>query len=317
LPATLEVIALASAKSERLISMPSRGVFAEGKLGHCNISEEIDNTRFWDWQSSPIPVTAPDISAVTPITPQPQGTDVTPTPLPASLLNIVNPSPAPDPTGLAAALSMLGTPNIFRDMSGRAEVADLLKKLSDNTIGIAEAANRARQIQQKYGPSGSTGGDMTASGIGGPRAKPSEPSRAIRDLQDAQPVLKKAVDNNLTTPEKAQDIFSKAAEQSLAPSLQLGFAISPLADWRDLARQKVPWVDWPFKQKLDANDDYQAASRRLASGSEAERLQFMDADNGLFEIIDPYKADVIDLLQRMGGRVVEGAGLERRSPPFS
>ena len=66
-------------------------------------------------------------------------------------MNIVNPSPAPDPTGLGAALALLGTPNIFRDMSGRQEVADLLKKLSDNTIAIAEAANRAREIQAKYG----------------------------------------------------------------------------------------------------------------------------------------------------------------------
>jgi hypothetical protein len=36
-------------------------------------------------------------------------------------------------------------------MSGRQEVADLLKKLSDNSVSIAEAANRAREIQAKYG----------------------------------------------------------------------------------------------------------------------------------------------------------------------
>lgn len=32
-------------------------------------------------------------------------------------------------------------------MSGRAEVAELLKQLSSNTIGIAEAANRARESE--------------------------------------------------------------------------------------------------------------------------------------------------------------------------
>ncbi len=36
-------------------------------------------------------------------------------------------------------------------MSGKQEVADLLKKLSDNSIAIAEAANKAREIQAKYG----------------------------------------------------------------------------------------------------------------------------------------------------------------------
>ena len=147
----LERLALASAKSERLITLPTRGVFAEGKLGHCNVSEEIDNTRFWKWEEHPIPIEAPEINPVTPITPQPQQVSAAPTAFPQSLVNIVNPSPAPDPTGLGAALSLLGTPNIFRDMSGRQEVADLLKKLSDNSIAIAEAANKAREIQTKYG----------------------------------------------------------------------------------------------------------------------------------------------------------------------
>lgn len=147
----LERLSLASAKSERLNTMPTRGVFAEGKLGHCNVSEEIDNTRFWKWEEHPIPIEAPGINPVTPIQPQPQQVSATPTPFPQSLVNIVNPSPAPDPTGLTAALSLLGTPNIFRDMSGRQEVADLLKKLSDNSIAIAEAANKAREIQAKYG----------------------------------------------------------------------------------------------------------------------------------------------------------------------
>src|SRR5262249_34883814 len=118
---------------------------------HCNASEEIDDTRFWDWQTSPIPHLAPEIAPVTPVTPQPTQPNLTPTPFPQSLVNIVNPPAAPDPTGLAAALGVLGTPNIFRDMSGRAEVADLLKRLSDNTIGIAQAGNMARQIQSKYG----------------------------------------------------------------------------------------------------------------------------------------------------------------------
>lgn len=147
----MERVALASAKSERLITLPTRGVFAEGKLGHCSVSEEIENMRFWKWEEHPIPFEAPGINPVTPIQPQPQQVSVTPTAFPQSLVNIVNPSTAPDPTGLGAALSLLGTPNIFRDMSGRQEVADLLKKLSDNTISIAEAANHAREIQTKYG----------------------------------------------------------------------------------------------------------------------------------------------------------------------
>ncbi|HEX9917693.1 MAG TPA: hypothetical protein VGA87_00930, partial [Pyrinomonadaceae bacterium] len=140
---------------ERLVTLPSRGVFAEAKLGHCNASEEIDNTRFWDWQQSPIPHHAPEIAPIQAVTPQPQApTGLQPTQFPASLLNIVNPPNAPDPTGMAAILTALTTANIFRDMSGRAELADLLKKLSDNSVAIAQVAQKAATAP----PGGCTGG---------------------------------------------------------------------------------------------------------------------------------------------------------------
>ncbi len=139
------------AKTEKLISFPTKGIFAEGKLGHCNISEEIDNTRFWKWEEHPIPINAPDINPVTPVTPQNIQQNVQPTPFPNSLVNIVTPSAAPDPQGLAEALKVIATPNIFRDMSGRQETADLIKKLGDGSIDFNEAVKKAKEIEEKYG----------------------------------------------------------------------------------------------------------------------------------------------------------------------
>jgi len=219
-------IALASSRSERLITLPTRGVFAEGKLGHCNISEEIDNTRFWKWEEHPIPIEAPGINPVTPIQPQPQQVNATPTAFPQPLVNIVNPSPAPDPTGLTAALSLLGTPNIFRDMSGRQEVADLLKKLSDNTIAIADAANRARGIQAKYGsaegavaPTGDTGQTTGSRGSSSqtqgqqktPEQKEVEVSKAALDVakESLPPEKRKLV----------EDAAAKKLEKVASPGL--------------------------------------------------------------------------------------------------
>lgn len=234
----LERLYLASAKSERLITLPTRGVFAEGKLGHCNISEEIDNTRFWDWQTSPIPIQAPDISAVQPVTPTPQQQPgATPTAFPSSLVNIVNPSAAPDPVGLAAALNVLGTPNIFRDMSGQQEVADLLKKLSDNSIAIAEAANRAREIQAKYGASGVGEGTSNTGGVlSGIRARPTEPSRAVRDLQDLRTELKNGVRDDFTSRPKAQKSYENAVD-SATSRLMFASAIS--------GESLEPTLSWP------------------------------------------------------------------------
>jgi hypothetical protein len=205
-------------EDERLVTLPTRGIFAEAKLGHCNASEEIDNTRFWDWQQSPIPHFATQIMPVQAVTPKPEQQNVTPTPFPSSLVNIVNPPTAPDPTGLGAALTAISTPNIFRDMSGRAEVADLLKKLSDNTIGIAEAANRAREIQSKYGggaTGGGGGGTTGGLGTGSPRATPTQPSAVNRDLHDLQPVLQRAQDRGLMTPQTAKSVYEAKAREEL------------------------------------------------------------------------------------------------------
>jgi hypothetical protein len=148
--------------AQELISFPVRGVFAEGKLGHCNLSEEIDETRFWRWEEHTIPIQAPDIAAATPVTPTPLPVNVSPTPLPAGLVNIVNPSPAPDPTGLAAALTAITTANAFRDMSGQTQLTDLLKKLSDNSVAIAQVA---RSTLASGG--GTAGGGTGAAGTGG------------------------------------------------------------------------------------------------------------------------------------------------------
>lgn len=135
-------------KTEKLMTLPTRGVFGEAKLGHCNASEVIDNTRFWDWQQSPIQEKAPDID---PISTESRNVtqNLTPTPFPSSIVNIVNPTPAPDPTAMAGALNLLGKSDIFRDMSMSKEVNDLLKKLSDNAVEMADAANQARGILQK------------------------------------------------------------------------------------------------------------------------------------------------------------------------
>ena len=132
-------------KSEELLSFPVRGVFAEAKLGHCNSCEEMDITRFWDWTESPCPE-APGIAPVQPVTPGPQQPNLTPSSLPSPVVNIVNPPNAPDPTGLATALKVLGTPDIFRDMSGWQELASLLGELAGGTVNLEKAQQKARDI---------------------------------------------------------------------------------------------------------------------------------------------------------------------------
>lgn len=134
---------------ERLVSLPTRGIFAEGKLGHCNVAEEIDETRFWRWDEHPLPFTASDIAPIQPVQPKPQAQDMMPTALPAPVATIQAPAALPDPTGMAAVLKALTTPDIFRDMSAKEEVQKLLSDLIEGAVDMAEAANRAKEVKSK------------------------------------------------------------------------------------------------------------------------------------------------------------------------
>jgi hypothetical protein len=171
-------------KAEELLSFPVRGAFAEAKLGHCNASEQFDITRFWDWSESPCPE-APDIAPVQAVTPTAQQPNLQPSTLPNSIVNIVNPPAAPDPTGLANALSVLGTPNIFRDMSGRQELATLLGQLAGGAVGLGEAQQKAREIlakeagQNAAAPAGSGRGSEGSSKI--PSSEAGKVAAAVRN----------------------------------------------------------------------------------------------------------------------------------------
>jgi hypothetical protein len=223
------------ANDERLVSMPTRGVFAEAKLGHCNASEEIDNTRFWDWQQSPIPHFAPEIAPTTPVTPQPGQVNLSPTALPSSIVNIVNPSAAPDPTGLSSALNVLATPNIFRDLSGQAQVAAVLQNLADNAVKVAGLGGG---VMGNGGAAQRTTGTGAAA-IGGARAMPNQPSATNRDLQDLSKQLGQWQSSGLMTPEVAQKTFADAVAGTGAIE-NVGSTIGDVRLWLDLITYVPP-----------------------------------------------------------------------------
>lgn len=123
-------------ETTQYLALPTRGVFAESKLSHCNSCEERDITRFWDWQKSPCPE-PPEIAPVSAGGHESEPLKETPTAFPSSLVNIVTPPSAPDPTGLSSALNLLGTAEIFRDMSAKSEVSALVQKLAEGAVAMA------------------------------------------------------------------------------------------------------------------------------------------------------------------------------------
>ncbi len=129
---------------EDIVCFPTRGLFAEAQLGHCNSCEQRDVTRMWDWKEMTVE-TPPEISGITP-GPKGNAISVTPSQLPGNVIQITQPQNAPDPTGLANALTLLGNGSTFRDMSGLNQVSTLLGNLVKNSTdaNVKAAAQSAK-----------------------------------------------------------------------------------------------------------------------------------------------------------------------------
>ena len=199
-------------KAEQVISLPTRGVFAEAKLSHCNACEERDITRYWDWTESPCPE-PPAIAEIEAgkhvVTELPEGT---PTTMPSPVVNIVNPPNIPDPTGLAAALEVLRTPDIFRDMSATSELSELLQELAEGAVSLVQARQRAQDILKS---SERTSGRQT-----GTAGTTSSRREGPQELHDRGTVIDRAIDRGLQdgsiSEDEARDMRRRMADQMVS-----------------------------------------------------------------------------------------------------
>jgi hypothetical protein len=133
---------------DSIVTLPTRGLFAEAQIGHCNACEARDAMRMSDWTE----MTVEEPPAITGVQPGPGGQipSLAQAQLPQSVIQIAQPPAAPDPTGLANALAVLRTAGIFRDMSGLSEASALLGKLTDGTIKtLADMVRTAGQAKDK------------------------------------------------------------------------------------------------------------------------------------------------------------------------
>jgi len=129
-----------------LIPVATEGVFAEAVQGRANSAEKLDISRFWNWQDSPIPIVAPEIS---PIQAGSRATsaDVRPGSLDSSLVSNMQPNALPEPgTGTAAILNAISS-DMFRDMSGIMQTAQLaqsaLEQAQEGTTAAGGQSNES------------------------------------------------------------------------------------------------------------------------------------------------------------------------------
>ncbi|MEV8030652.1 hypothetical protein [Streptomyces sp. NPDC086182] len=157
-------------QDERLIPLPSGGVFAEAVLGRSNSAEKLDITRFWHWKDSPIPLAPPDIAPVSTGS-RATAEDLKPGDLSQPLVNIVSPTTLPNPDSSSALLSALATGSMFRDMSGLAGNQQLVGNAISGTLQAATQAGEInsenmRTEAQKSVAMGQIWGDIIKSAMG-------------------------------------------------------------------------------------------------------------------------------------------------------
>lgn len=114
--------------SSRVVTLPTRGVFGEVFLSCCNATEKRDVERFVEPENR-CQRRAPEIAGVSPGS-RASRADTTPSPFAAPMVNLQTAPSVPAPTGLPSALSVLGTPDIFRDLSRGAELLAFINNAS-------------------------------------------------------------------------------------------------------------------------------------------------------------------------------------------
>ena len=116
---------------ESIVTLPTRGIFAEAHMGHCNAAEKRDITRLWNFDELPVSL-LPNIET---LTAGPRGSyqGLTTDEMGASPLGIQGTPDLPAPgEAIAKALELLAKPDIFRDQSTREEVAEIMGKLIES-----------------------------------------------------------------------------------------------------------------------------------------------------------------------------------------
>ena len=130
----------------RRLSVPTKGVFAEAMPGKCNSCEIIEEDRFWRWKDFPLPDSPSAISPLSTGSRFAAGSSLAPTALPDAIVKFQNLPSLPDPTGMAAALGILGQ-DVFKDLTGLTNNQKNAMAALTTAMGSAEAfAGEAFQL---------------------------------------------------------------------------------------------------------------------------------------------------------------------------
>jgi hypothetical protein len=240
--------------SSTIVPLPSGGVFAEAVLGRANSAEKLDNTRFWNWQDSPTPIAAPEIAALQAGS-RSQPVNLDTGKLSPSVLNIMNPTPLPDPTGMTAALNALAQGTMFRDMSGLAATIGLAG------TGLQEAFKGSSDAQKYAMENFKTAASLFSKSGGGRSGTATE--EAAKTVQG----------QNMDAREKNNPESVGSAEKA---AFQSSLSAPPLVQAEPEGSSPEEWAQWPSTQPSKQS----APPKKVDSINVILRTNYSDPDAG-------------------------------------
>jgi hypothetical protein len=178
------------------IALPTKGVYAESVMGACNSCEHKEEDRFWRWEESPIPDSPTPIAPINTESRRAEPSDLTATPPSQPIIAMQNAPAAPAPQGLAAALQLLGNPNVFKDITG----------LEGNQRNAIEALKSSLEAAQQFG---SEAADVAKS-FGEYATNLSMQSATSQDMDRIQRSIQTARGQGLINDEQANDLTHSA-----------------------------------------------------------------------------------------------------------
>jgi competence ComEA-like helix-hairpin-helix protein len=247
------------------VAIPTRGVYAEAVMGACNSCERKEEERFWRWEESPLPDQPPPILPVSTETRRAEPPDLTAKDFPTPIINLQNAPAAPDPTGLAAAMQLLGTPGLFKDITG----------LEGNQRNAAEALKQAFSTAQFFG---------------GKAAELALQQKMARDIDKAMRTIASAKQGGLISDTQAQELTRQAIggmigagtedkPKPLATAEEVGkIANSAAANKADIT-VKRPDGETVEAKTLEQRAGQPAETEIVLSGNSADLRTFLPSRN--------------------------------------
>lgn len=258
----LEHYAPTSAEPPLSVAVPTKGVFGEAVMGACNSCEEIDESRFWRWEESPCPDDPAPIQPPSTASRRGEPPDLTAKDFPSPIISQQNAPAAPDPTGLSAALSLLGKPDAFRDVTG-------LSQTQKNALAALQGALG------------------TAEFFGGKVADLLLQGRMSRDVDKAVRKIQQAEKDGLLTKDQAQSLTEKAFQGMIGDGAGAKAEPASPGDVEDIAdtagrnRANIS-VDRPSGERIDvdarppAEEPPRRELKRLERGPQPDLSMFED-----------------------------------------